>query len=537
MQAKNPLSRLLAVMGMLQMIAVAAWAQGRATTATAEKPAVAPKSEVAPTPPSIGLWGQHGLYRSYSSDLKGQAMSLTLSGNFELSYARNAMVSDDRNSRIGGHLGVLFIPLEFLEVSATYHMLINSNDKPTSGSEATLQLLGDATFDVRGAYSLPLAGGRLGISLGPQFRLMSGSKGLYETDAFSFGVILGTSYVFPKSIPLKLHFNFGVFVDRTRFLLEGFRTSGDSASSLADLYGRVDGAAISAYGMSAFGLTYLFRLGVEVPLKNVVPWIEYALDLQTASEFPTFSSDRLNAGDHPQHLVLGARAFVTRDRAFTVGGALDFGFNGGRFANTVGVPGQLPWTFIINVAYTFGRASELGPGPAPPPIIVERDPTGTLRVKVIDEQTKSPLGDTEVYIDKKRVMTDKDGQITEKLLKGTVILRAERFSHLPSAKRAAEIKAGMETEVEFTLSRRVNQTGLLIGQVSDARGKPLRATVVLNNGQVRTTCDPDGKFSVALPPGKYQIEISYPGHIRFNRVVEIKPDKQAISDVTLHVDN
>jgi hypothetical protein len=162
---------------------------------------------------------------------------------------------------------------------------------------------------------------------------------------------------------------------------------------------------------------------------------------------------------------------------------------------------------------------------------------GKLLVTVVDEQTRKPLRDAEVHIDKKRVLTDRHGQIAEELPKGAVIVRAERFSHLPSSKRAVEIRAGLATEIELVLSRKVNLTGLLVGQVTDVSGRPLKATVVLDGGKVRATCADDGKYSVGLPPGKYQIEIAFPGHIRFNGVVEIVADTQVIQDSTLHKEN
>ncbi|MBI3071230.1 MAG: hypothetical protein HYY84_03795 [Deltaproteobacteria bacterium] len=344
--------------GLVQMVAALASAEGDATVRATGKPTDTARSERAPTPPSVGLWGQHGLYRTCSSDLKGHAMTLTASGNLEYSIVYDALVGKDQNSRFVGRYGLLFIPFEFLEVSATYNMLLNSNSKPASGSEGTLQLLGDVAFDVRAALDFPLAGGRLGLSLGPQVRFASGSRSNFEPDAFSIGVLAGATYVFREAIPLKVHVNFGVLVDRSRNLLEGFRTSGDSLSTLSDLYARVDGAAVSSYGISAYSPVYLFRVGVELPLKNIVPWVEYSLDLLSASALPPYRSSDLKAGDHPQHLVVGARAFITRDRALTLGGALDFGFNGGRFASYVGVPGQLPWSLVANVAYTFGRASD-----------------------------------------------------------------------------------------------------------------------------------------------------------------------------------
>ena len=192
-------------------------------------------------------------------------------------------------------------------------------------------------------------------------------------------------------------------------------------------------------------------------------------------------------------------------------------------SHTVGVPGQLPWNLVVNLAYTFGRAAEQKVVTITETRIETREvtTTGKLVVTVVDEQTKKPLGGAEVHIDKKVVKTDENGRIVEERQKGTVIVRAERFSHLPSAKRAAEIKVGLPTEIEIVLSRKVNQAGLLVGQVADVNGKPLKATVVLDNGKVRATCADDGRYSVALPPGKYQIEIKFPGYIRFNGVVEI----------------
>lgn len=81
-----------------------------------------------------------------------------------------------------------------------------------------------------------------------------------------------------------------------------------------------------------------------------------------------------------------------------------------------------------------------------------------------------------------------------------------------------------------------SQTGWINGNVKDQKtGLAIfSATVSYNNGEGGTTTDFDGKFSLNLKTGKYELEISAIGYSTITRTVDLNADEVVVYDLLLH---
>ncbi len=80
-----------------------------------------------------------------------------------------------------------------------------------------------------------------------------------------------------------------------------------------------------------------------------------------------------------------------------------------------------------------------------------------------------------------------------------------------------------------------SQTGYINGNVKDEKtgSSIFSATVSYNRGEGGTTTDFDGKFSLNLKPGKYELEISAIGYSTITLTVELKADEVVVYDLLL----
>ena len=114
-------------------------------------------------------------------------------------------------------------------------------------------------------------------------------------------------------------------------------------------------------------------------------------------------------------------------------------------------------------------------------------------------------------------------------------LQVNLIVHLCNKTRQVELEPGQSRDVTVTLVRKVRQ-GQLRGQVLSFDGKPLQATItVTSNGGTPTsaTADAEGNFSIDLPEGAFQVEISADGYKAQKRSVKIKLDGVTVLNVDM----
>ncbi len=98
-----------------------------------------------------------------------------------------------------------------------------------------------------------------------------------------------------------------------------------------------------------------------------------------------------------------------------------------------------------------------------------------------------------------------------------------------------ELEPGQSRDVTVTLVRKVRQ-GQLRGQVLSFDGKPLQATVSVTGktgAPTSATADAEGNFSIDLPEGAFQVEISADGYKAQKRSVKIKLDGVTVLNVDM----
>src|SRR5262249_43949996 len=92
---------------------------------------------------------------------------------------------------------------------------------------------------------------------------------------------------------------------------------------------------------------------------------------------------------------------------------------------------------------------------------------------------------------------------------------------------------GTPGAVEVKLARATRQ-GQLRGQVLAFDGKPLAAKITVAGTTTTTaTADADGRYTVDLPEGSYEIVIDAPGFATQHRTVKVKLDGVTVLNVDL----
>jgi len=128
-----------------------------------------------------------------------------------------------------------------------------------------------------------------------------------------------------------------------------------------------------------------------------------------------------------------------------------------------------------------------------------------------------------------QTVTDEDGRFTHSTLGGTIDVTATANEYQDGTAHVT-IEPGTPGSATVTLVRKVRQ-GQLRGQVLSFDGKPLPATVSVNGTKV--TADAEGNFTVDLPAGSFQVEISAPGYTTQKRSINIKLDGVTVLNIDL----
>jgi len=119
-----------------------------------------------------------------------------------------------------------------------------------------------------------------------------------------------------------------------------------------------------------------------------------------------------------------------------------------------------------------------------------------------------------------RTTTDTSGQFRLALAADTYDVTASAFAYYSQQLTGLKVGAGLTTTADFVLTP--TPAGALIGRVTAANtGSPLTATITVIGTPAQTVADPStGLYSLALPPGTYQVQATLKGY-RIGRAASV----------------
>lgn len=175
-----------------------------------------------------------------------------------------------------------------------------------------------------------------------------------------------------------------------------------------------------------------------------------------------------------------------------------------------------------------------------------RPALGGLRVQVIDEGTRAPLGEAAVTLQpeggaaRELSVGTPEGGTVEGLSPGPVALRATAPGYLPAEVRA-QVAEGVTTPIQVALRKEPPTVGALSVQVTHTNDQsPIAGAVVTVGAQQGTTDEAGVARFESLPPGPVEVSVKAEGfnageevaQIVAGRVAELPlalvPEKQAV---------
>lgn len=110
-----------------------------------------------------------------------------------------------------------------------------------------------------------------------------------------------------------------------------------------------------------------------------------------------------------------------------------------------------------------------------------------------------------------RVQADASGAYTLPLSAGAYTVAIHAFGYTSFEQRGVVIDEGRRTTLNATLS--LLPAGVVLGRVVDQQGAPLAARIIVENTPVTVTAQANtGVYSLALPPGDYNLRVEMRGH-------------------------
>ena len=485
--------------------------------------AVAPVAEPESPPAAVipdsflpSLMGPIGLYHMSTAEV-GPVAHLRLGLHFDYFKSSGFLVQGDENSRVDGNFSFGFTPHEYFEIFGA--MLTSSNrnvrsaqGEPPRRDPELIKSFGDLVLG--GKTALPVARGQsLGFVLGLRF-LSSISDLSVSPDSTSLW--LGPLYTLDlrqvANVPVRLHGSVDYYLDNSHNLIN----FNDPTISIFT-------REVASFAYDIKKSRMRFALGVEVPLEQATAPVpldlfgEYHAEVVTSGgDFAPFDAAGFTKPRNrdQQWITIGVRARVFQ--GITLDAGMDFRIRSVGYAYGPPLP---PYLVRFGLSYPFDIASFIKPtvitktverpvasGPAAP---LEAPITGIVK------STKDGKGIPNAVVSivgkpLSRVGTDPDGSFqTHQLPPGPVVLDVSAPGHEAARVNAAVILT-RPTKVEVTLQARV-ATGNVRGRVTDAKGRPLQASLRFSGAEAFSAqADAQGNFSAALPVGPYRVTAEMP---------------------------
>lgn len=362
----------------------------------------------------------------------------------------------------------------------------------------------------------------MAVDLTALFRTDRGGIGPYfPATGFQTGLL--TTFDFttrPEPKPVRLNLNFGYMQDQAYKLL------GDEETG--------DPIARYALGIPYDNNALTWGLSLEVPQPYINIFVEYSTEqyLDFDGSQPDYLGKR-SYMQNPQRITPGVRVFPVAGMHIDV--AVDLGhsmmFKGARYDILgLGLEEKIEpdWVFHFGVGYVF----------APPK--PELPKQGRVFGTVVDGRTQRPLADVRISFPGRQetaLITGEDGAYRSYAFPSDQPLKV-RFDRdsFASIETTVTLSAGQDLRRDIVLAY-AEKAGELLGQITDAQGRPLPGTVQvqIDGGNAETiSAEVDsGQFQAKLPPGIYTVVGQAPGHEPQTKRIRIADQRRTVVNFVL----
>jgi outer membrane protein OmpA-like peptidoglycan-associated protein len=482
------------------------------------------------------LMGPIGLYKTSTAEV-GPLYQLRFGLHGQYFRATNFLVqgadgSPDTNTRLDGSFAFGFTPHESIELFGAFLTSSNRNRRVSEAGRRDPELIksfGDLVLGGKGV--LPVARGfTAGAELGLRF-LSSISDLSFSPDSTSFWIgAVGSVDLRPTAdIPLRFHVNANFYLDNSGNLYDFTGTT---------IYTRE--VAMFAYGIQSSRLRFAFA--IDAPLEKLTapiplqPFVEYHVEVVTASADPAFAMFPKPDNRDQQWLTFGLRARVFR--GLTLDAGVDVGLRSVGYQYGPPIP---PYDITFGLAYPFDIAAFSRPVIVTKTIEKEAAPTtGLVAGTVKGAKDGKPVADAVVAFQGQthaRAATDPDGGFQSgPLPAGPIDVNVTAVGFEP-AKAMAVVVPGSTATIEVTLTAK-QMSGNVRGKVLDVGGRGMAATLRFVGSSVfEAHSDAAGAYSAALPAGPYKVAIEAAGWPTREVPLDIVAGQDRELDVTLRPAN
>lgn len=477
-------------------------------------------------PESVGdtSYALPGIFRAPLVGEQAPRLGLALDAGYGYTEGQ---LDEGAHHRVLGQLALGVAPMRWLEFGA--RTALRHDRHPDDGTGEDTGTTTDVGLVVRAGDDIG-SGFRLGGDVGATFPGSEHTGDSLSSPALDaralFGWASGTDIRFAGFAGYRLDMTEGVAEDRDR-------------------YGLGDRLALGASGFDAV----LVGLGAIVPLGNTELLGEVSGDLLVGSDAPPLGQSPLRAG-------LGARVGLSDVMALEFSGTASLSSRPDLDVDSPLIPIEPRFTVLAGVRYRFlngppkqreepaARPPPPPPEtpkkvePAPPPKVDEPPPPppmNTVRVTVVDKTTGHPLSDAEAELIVEgqsrplEFVNESTFEVKEVPIgKAELVVRAER---LRDWRREIDVTEGPPIEIQVQMIPAAN-SGQIRGLIRGFDGKGLSAHVHIEPGDHEVMSEADGSFSIDVPPGKYDVEVTLEGY----RTQKLKAQVGKDGVIVLNVD-
>jgi hypothetical protein len=253
----------------------------------------------------------------------------------------------------------------------------------------------------------------------------------------------------------------------------------------------------------------------------------------------------LGASVFPLRIALGGRVYFMRGLALEIGADLlmtpdrhPIGPGEALVAQEPRLSFHAALRFALPFTEPVARIEEehmrVDPGSDPEPPVVQA--RGTIRGRVLDDQGR-PIASAQITLtpsggEPRSATSDAEGNyVFDDLAPGSATLHTEAEGHTP-VDRTIEIAAGDNTIEPSALALAVPR-GQLRGMIRSYDGRPLEATIRVENLGLEARSDAEGYFEIDVPPGEHTVVIEAPRHRGQRRSAEVPENGVTVMNVDL----
>lgn len=476
--------------------------------------AVPARADDLPAGPSS--FGPRGLQHAWSAETWDEG-SWVLGASLEASVVSDFLVQGDENRRLATRLSLAGVPVEGLELSAGFSLVMNHN---TASSPDQQLSIGDPFLGLRYGGQLDDSFS-LGVAVHATLPNAPGTLAL-APEATSVRLLATADYRATRELLFVL--NVGFHVDNSAKAFEG--TTLTAAQAFAGNVNPHNQVMLNLGGAYQFG--------------RVAPFLEWTARVGVGDGAPPFA-------DTPHWLTVGVRAWPLAERTLNLLAAVDIG---------TGATGDLPsgmarvpaYNVVLAAGWDFGAVPESLPAVTEVTEVVKvvhSDGTmvdaGTparIAGSVYDDESGDPVLGARVTVfgEPRSILISDPEDGTFLAYPGRagqvkVVIAAEGYA---AQEQQVIAKRGTDVDLEVRMERAKVSHGLLKGFVVDGRGKPLAAQLTIPSRQEKAVARAkDGGFELRAVTGEFDLIISHEGFVGQKRRVRLSAGEEILIEVEL----